>query len=67
MTNIGVVSFGGALITTFFAPPIKCFSAASVLVKIPVNSKILSALAVSQGIFAGFFSFKILISFPSKM
>jgi len=43
MTNIGVLSFGGAEMMTFLHPPPKCLPALSRVVKTPVDSQTYSA------------------------
>ena len=49
---------------TFLAPPIKCLDAASVVLKIPVDSKTISTPYFSHSIFSGFLSDRKIISFP---
>jgi hypothetical protein len=39
ITNIGVSSLGGALMTTFLAPPPRCFPAVSEVVNTPLDSQ----------------------------
>ncbi len=46
----------GAVITTFFAPAVKCFAASSRFVKSPVDSKTTSTPSDFQGSWAGSFT-----------
>ena len=53
-TNVGVsLSFAGAEITTFFAPPLICAEAFSVVQNTPVDSTTYSASIFPHGISAG--------------
>src|SRR5690606_7257391 len=54
ITNIGVLSFAGAVMTTFFAPPLKWAEAFSEVVNTPVDSTMYSAPHSLQGISSGF-------------
>merc|ERR1719440_1544401 len=54
ITMVGVsASLAGAEIMTFFAPPLRCFSQPSVVVKAPVDSQTYSTPASLHGISVG--------------
>ena len=57
--------FAGALIKTFFAPALRCFSAPSLSAKNPVLSTTTSILKSFHGSFSGSFSANTLMNFPS--
>merc|ERR1719380_213439 len=53
-TRVGVsASLAGAEMITFFAPPLRCFSQPSVVVKAPVDSQTYSTPALLHGISVG--------------
>mmetsp|Transcript_78306 Transcript_78306/g.123258 ORF Transcript_78306/g.123258 Transcript_78306/m.123258 type:complete len:239 (+) Transcript_78306:1652-2368(+) len=58
ITNIGVLSLGGAEMMTFLHPPCKCLDAFSLSQNTPVDSQTYMAPTWPQGICAGSFSWK---------
>jgi hypothetical protein len=57
-------SFAGAERITFLALPTKCFDAASVVLKTPVDSKTISTPYFFHSIFPVFLSYRKIISLP---
>merc|ERR1719498_272459 len=66
MTNIGA-SAEGAEMMTFFAPPLRCALALSIVVKIPVDSQTISAPASPHGTSSGLRTAKNLMALPSTI
>merc|ERR1719238_153470 len=64
MTNMGA-SAEGAEMMTFFAPPLRCALALSIVVKIPVDSHTISAPASPHGTSSAFLTAKNLMALPS--
>ena len=68
MTKVGVASsLAGAVMMTFFAPPLKWRDAFSVLLYAPVDSMTYSAPQLSQGIMAASASLNTRILWPLTM